>query len=54
VRAYHQGFVRAGGAAALEMFPPIGHDGHILLPGEVRAWRPAVEAFLARLQLLAP
>ena len=34
VRGYHQGFVRAGGAATLEMFPPIGHDGHILPPGE--------------------
>ena len=51
VRAYHQGFVRAGGIATLEMFPPIGRDGHILLPGEVRAWRTAVEAFLAGLQL---
>jgi dienelactone hydrolase len=51
VRAYHRGFVRAGGTATLEMFPPIGRDGHILLPGEVRAWRTAVEAFLAGLQL---
>jgi dienelactone hydrolase len=54
VRGYHQGFVRAGGTATLEMFPPIGHDGHILLPGEVRAWRTAVSDFLARLGLRQP
>lgn len=51
VRAYHQGFVRAGGSATLEMLPPIGRDGHILLPGEVRAWRTPVGDFLARLGL---
>jgi dienelactone hydrolase len=54
VRAYHQGFVRAGGTATLEMFPPIGHDWHILLPGEVRAWRTPVEGFLAGLGLGEP
>ena len=54
VRAYHQGFVRAGGTATLEMFPPIGRDGHILLPGEVRAWGPAVSEFLTRLGLGEP
>jgi dienelactone hydrolase len=54
VRAYHQGFVRAGGTATLEMFPPIGRDGHILLPGEVRAWRTAVSDFLDRLGLGEP
>ena len=54
VGAYHQGFVRAGGTATLEMFPPIGHDGHILLPGEARAWRTAVSDFLDRLGLGEP
>lgn len=54
VRAYHQGFVRAGGTATLEMFPPIGRDGHILLPGEVRAWGTAVSEFLTRLGLGDP
>lgn len=54
VRAYHQGFVRAGGTATLEMFPPIGRDGHILLPGEVRAWESVVSEFLTRLGLGEP
>jgi hypothetical protein len=54
VRTYHQGFVRAGGTAMLEIFPPIGHDGHILLPGEIRAWRTAMADFLARLGLGEP
>jgi dienelactone hydrolase len=54
VRAYDQRFRRAGGTATLEMFPPIGHDGHILLPGEIRAWRSAMVDFLARLGLGEP
>jgi hypothetical protein len=36
------------------MFPPIGRDGHILLPGEVRAWGGAVSEFLTRLGLGEP
>jgi hypothetical protein len=38
----------------LEIFPPIGHDGHILMPGEIRAWRTAMADFLARLGLGEP
>jgi dienelactone hydrolase len=51
VRGYHDGFLRAGGAATLELFPPIGRDGHILLPGAVTVWQPAVRDFLVRLGL---
>jgi dienelactone hydrolase len=54
VRAYHEGFVRSGGIAALSMLPPIGRDGHLGLPGEVRAWQSAVHDFLARLGLAGP
>jgi dienelactone hydrolase len=54
VRAYHEGFVRAGGTATLAIFPPIGHDGHILLPGAVGTWQTAVHDFLARLGLGGP
>jgi poly(3-hydroxybutyrate) depolymerase len=32
-------------------FPPIGHDGHILLPGAISVWRSALQDFLARLGL---
>jgi dienelactone hydrolase len=51
VRAAHRAFVQAGGAAEFHMFPPIGHDGHILLPGRVEVWSPAVDGFLARIGL---
>lgn len=54
VRAYHEGFVRSGGNAALSMLPPIGRDGHLGLPGEVQAWQAAVQDFLARLGLGEP
>ena len=54
VRAYHEGFVRAGGTATLAIFPPIGHDGHILLPGAVSTWQTTVHEFLVRLGLGAP
>jgi len=33
------------------MFPPIGHDGHILLPRTVDVWRAAVDDFLTRIGL---
>jgi hypothetical protein len=51
VRAYHHAFTRSGGTAELQLFPPIGHDGHILLPGAVQVWGPTVQAFLTRLGL---
>ena len=51
VRAYHRAFTAAGGTADLEMFPPIGHDGHILLPRSVSVWASAVDAFLRRIGL---
>ena len=54
VRAYHDGFVRSGGTAALSMVPPIGQDGHLGLPGEVQVWQTAVHDFLARLGLGGP
>lgn len=54
VRSYHRAFTQAGGTAELEIFPPIGHDGHILLPGAVDVWRTAVQRFLARIGLDRP
>jgi len=42
VRLYHRGFTQASGIAELLIFPPIGHDGHILLPGADTVWRGAV------------
>lgn len=54
VRAYHEGFVRAGGTATLAIFPPIGHDGHILLPGAVSTWQTTVHDFLVRIGLGVP
>jgi dienelactone hydrolase len=49
VRAYHRAFTDAGGTADLQLFPPIGHDGHILLPPAVHVWQTPVADFLARL-----
>ena len=54
VRAYHEGFVRAGGTATLAIFPPIGRDGHILLPGAVGTWQSTVDDFLGRIGLAGP
>jgi dienelactone hydrolase len=51
VRAYHRAFTRTGGRADLHMFPPIGHDGHILLPARVDVWSAAVSDFLDRIGL---
>lgn len=54
VRSYHRAFTRAGGRADLHLFPPIGHDGHILLPRHAEVWRVAVGDFLDRLGLDRP
>lgn len=51
VRSYHRAFTQGGGVAELQLFPPIGHDGHILLPPSVRVWQAAVADFLARIGL---
>jgi dienelactone hydrolase len=51
VRAYHRAFTGAGGTAELQLFPPIGHDGHILLPRSVSVWSTAVDAYLRQLGL---
>jgi pimeloyl-ACP methyl ester carboxylesterase len=51
VRSYHRGFIAGGGTAELQLFPPIGHDGHILLPPAVTVWQAAVGDFLARIGL---
>ena len=51
VRSYHEAFTRAGGTADLSIFPPIGHDGHILLPAHPEVWGATADAFLARLGL---
>ena len=53
VRSYHRVFTEAGGTAELMIFPPIGYDGHILLPGADDVWRTAVQDFLVRLGLAA-
>lgn len=49
VRSYHQAFVHGGGSAELRLFPPIGHDGHILLPRSVAVWSSAVDGFLRQI-----
>ena len=51
IRAYHRAFTSNGGAADLRIFPPIGHDGHILLPPAVAVWRHDVAEFLKRIGL---
>ena len=51
VRTYHKAFTGSGGQADLRIFPPIGHDGHILLPRSVAVWRDAVDGFLRRIGL---
>lgn len=51
IRTYHRAFTRAGGTAELRVFPPIGHDGHILLPRHPEIWGPAVDAYLGRIGL---
>jgi dienelactone hydrolase len=51
VRSYHRAFTDAGGRADLHLFPPIGHDGHILLPPHVEVWSAAVSDFLDRIGL---
>ena len=51
VRAYHRAFTGAGGTAELHLFPPIGHDGHILLPRSVAVWSSAVTDYLQRIGL---
>jgi len=38
-------------AAELQLYPPIGHGEHILLPGAVTVWQTAVESFLAKVGL---
>jgi hypothetical protein len=48
IRAYHRAFIGAGGTADLHLFPPIGHDGHILLPRSVAVWAGAVDDYLRR------
>ena len=54
IRSYHQAFTLAGGTAELQLFPPIGYDGHILLPGAVDVWRTPVSDFLARVGFGGP
>lgn len=54
VRSYDRAFTLAGGTAELQIFPPIGHDGHILLPGAVDVWQTAVQQFLAQIGLDRP
>jgi len=54
IRSYHRAFTQAGGTAELQLFAPIGYDGHILLPGAVDVWRTAVSGFLARIGLGGP
>jgi dienelactone hydrolase len=54
VQSYHRAFIQAGGTAELQLFPPIGHDGHILLPGAITVWQTAVQDFLVRIGLDRP
>jgi dienelactone hydrolase len=49
IRAAHAAFVRAGGTAALTIFPPIDPDGHIFLPRTPSVWSATVDAWLTSL-----
>jgi len=51
VRSYHRAFTQAGGQAEVRIFPPIGTDGHILLPRHPEVWGRAVEEYLRRIGL---
>ena len=50
IPSYHRAFTQAGGTAELQIFPPIGHDGHILLPGAVGQGSAPVSAEALRLR----
>lgn len=54
IHSYHRAFTQAGGTAELHLLPPIGHDGHILLPGAITVWQSTVQDFLTRLGLDRP
>jgi len=47
-------FIQGGGKAELQLYPPIGHDGNILLPGAVTVRQTAVQSFLAKVGLDQP
>ena len=51
VRSYHRAFTQGGGQAELRIFPPIGNDGHILLPRHPEVWGQAVDDYLRRIGL---
>ena len=46
--------IQGSGTAELQLYPPIGHGEHILLPGAVTVWQTAVESFLAKVGLDQP
>lgn len=54
VQSYHRAFIQGGGTSELQLYPPIGYDGHILLPGAIIVWQKAVQDFLVRLGLDRP
>jgi dienelactone hydrolase len=51
IATYHRAFTRSGGNAALQLFPPIGGDGH-RLAGYTEVWRKAVEDYLKRIGMV--
>jgi dienelactone hydrolase len=53
IRRYYDGFDRAGGTAALHVFPAFGGDGHRLVD-RVEIWSAAAAEFLRRLSFAAP
>jgi dienelactone hydrolase len=51
-RRMFEAYTSAGAPAQLQMLPPFGNDGHLLLiAGSVDLWWPPVESFLALLHL---
>jgi dienelactone hydrolase len=50
-RRMFESYAAAGAPAHLEILPPFGADGHVLLLGPSRLWWPAVETFLTALHL---
>lgn len=53
-RQWHAAYVKAGGRAEMTTFPPVGNDGHTLLGGGFRLWRPVVDRFVEKLGFPPP
>jgi dienelactone hydrolase len=53
-RKWHAAYVKDGGRAELATFPAVGADGHALIRGGFRLWRPVVDRFIGKLGFPPP